>query len=72
MAGVFSNDREVVSALEEAGKSTNERVWPMPISKAHTEELKSTIADTRSTGKTRLVAPFILSARCKSFVLTTA
>jgi len=47
MAGLYANDPTLAAALAASGAAVGERVWPMPISPAHREDLNSDIADLR-------------------------
>jgi len=44
-SGLFSNDDELATALEEAGRRADDRAWHMPMSEEYTEQLKSNFAD---------------------------
>lgn len=45
---LFSNDDELSSALQKAGMSTGEKVWPLPIWEAYKSEMDSEIADIKN------------------------
>ncbi len=49
-AGLFANDEDHASAVLAAADLAGERYWRMPIDREHKEALKSSIADTKSTG----------------------
>ncbi len=49
-AGLFSNNDEVAGALTEAGLSTGERVWRMPLSAEYDKLIDSQFADMKNTG----------------------
>lgn len=49
-AGLFSKDEALAAQLAEAGAATGEKVWRMPLDKAHSEMLKSDVADMKNTG----------------------
>lgn len=48
--GYFANDESVAERLEEASKSSGERVWRMPLWEVYDQQLKSTVADFKNTG----------------------
>ncbi len=47
-AGLFGNDAALIEKLREAGESTDEFAWPMPIHPDHRAKMKSKIADLRN------------------------
>ena len=49
-SGLFTNNEDHASAVLAAGDLAGERYWRMPIDPEHKEALKSSIADTKSTG----------------------
>ncbi len=49
-AGLFCNNDRLSSELMEAGESTGERLWPMPLDEEYQENIESKIADMRQTG----------------------
>jgi len=49
-AGLFSNDDELLDALEQAGKRAEDLAWPMPIGEEYAEGLKSNFADFANVG----------------------
>jgi leucyl aminopeptidase len=49
-AGLFANDETLSKQLVAAGTATGERLWPMPISEAYDERIKSDIADMKNDG----------------------
>ncbi len=49
-AGLFGNDDALAEELEEAGRETGERLWPMPIFPGHDEAIKSPYSDLRNSG----------------------
>ena len=48
--GYFANDESVAERLEEASKTSGERVWRMPLWEVYDQQLKSTVADFKNTG----------------------
>lgn len=49
VTGLFSNDDKLADALMEAGLTTYERLWRLPIYSEYKEALKSKIADMRNS-----------------------
>ncbi|HLC79110.1 MAG TPA: leucyl aminopeptidase family protein [archaeon] len=50
-AGLFSTDKALGDKMYEAGLSTYERVWPMPLFEEYLDETKGERSDLRSLGK---------------------
>jgi leucyl aminopeptidase len=48
--GYFANDESIAKRIEDASKSSGERVWRMPLWEVYDEQLKSTVADFKNTG----------------------
>ena len=49
-AGLFSNNDELSERIAEAGKSTGEAVWRMPLGPAYDKMIDSKFADMKNTG----------------------
>ena len=49
-AGLFSNNDELAQKLTEAGLTTGEKVWRMPMGPAYEKQIESRFADIRNTG----------------------
>ena len=49
-AGVFSNDDKLAERLAEAGRTTGERVWRLPLDPAYDKMIRSKIADMKNIG----------------------
>ncbi|MEL6819703.1 MAG: leucyl aminopeptidase [Pseudomonadota bacterium] len=49
-AGLFSNDDELAGQINEAGMSTGEKVWRMPIGPEYDKMIDSTFADMKNIG----------------------
>ncbi|MET0390454.1 MAG: leucyl aminopeptidase [Polyangiales bacterium] len=49
-AGLFSNDEQLLEAYRQAGETTGEQFWPLPLDEDLRDELKSSIADLKHTG----------------------
>jgi leucyl aminopeptidase len=50
-AGLFTDSETLVQQLTYAGQQVGEKVWRLPLDQAYADELKSTIADLKNTGK---------------------
>lgn len=50
-AGLFTDSEPLVQQLTYAGQQVGEKVWRLPLDQAYDDELKSTIADLKNTGK---------------------
>jgi leucyl aminopeptidase len=49
-AGLFANNDDLAEQIEQAGRSTGEKNWRMPLGKAYDNQLKSHIADMKNIG----------------------
>jgi len=49
-AGVFSNDDQIVSRIQAAGRYTGERVWQLPLDPFYDKMIRSKIADMKNIG----------------------
>ncbi len=49
-AGLFSNDDELANRILEAGQSTGERVWRMPLDREYDKLIDSKFADMKNAG----------------------
>jgi leucyl aminopeptidase len=49
-AGLFSNNEELASRLNEVGLATGERVWRMPLGPEYDKQIDSQFADMKNTG----------------------
>jgi leucyl aminopeptidase len=49
-AGVFSNDDQIVSRIQAAGRHTGERVWQLPLDPFYDKMIRSKIADMKNIG----------------------
>lgn len=47
---VLGNDDDLVADLEDAGETTGERAWSLPLWSEYRDDVSSTIADVRNTG----------------------
>lgn len=50
VAGLFSNDDKLASALSAAGEESGEKVWRLPLWDEYDELIKSEVADIHNTG----------------------
>lgn len=50
VAGLFSNDDRLASAIESAAAETGEKVWRLPLWELYDEQIKSDVADVSNTG----------------------
>ena len=50
ITGVMGNDDDLVNGLVEAGKTTSEAVWPMPILETHKKDMKGQVGDLKNIG----------------------
>ncbi len=50
-AGIFSNHRELSNNMVQAGETSGERVWPMPLWDEYQQFLKSDLADIKNVGR---------------------
>ena len=48
--GLFGNDERLVEAVRDAGETTGERAWPLPLFDEHRKAMHSQIADLRNAG----------------------
>lgn len=49
-SGLYSNDEDLLFALESASEFTNDLVWHMPLDDSYNEQLNSKIADVQNIG----------------------
>ena len=69
-AGLYSNHSPLTHDLNNAGKSTGDRVWEMPLWDEYQEQLKSNFADLANIGGKEagsVTAAIFLSAFCKKY-----
>lgn len=50
IAGLWSNNRNLVEELKNASESSGEQIWEMPMQNSYKEGLKSMLADLKNTG----------------------
>ncbi len=68
MAAVFSPDRSLEATIHEAGRSTGERCWPMPLPDDYREFLESEIADISNLPSTRYGGAITAALFLREFV----
>jgi leucyl aminopeptidase len=68
VGALFSNNDELANALFDAGETSGERVWRLPLHAAYAEEMKSDIADIKNLGS-RPVAGAITAAKFLEFFI---
>ena len=49
-AGLFGNDADLMAALQAAGETSGERVWPLPLWDDYFSQIKGDIADLKNSG----------------------
>lgn len=50
LAGLYSSDPDLLADLQNAGRRTDEGLWPLPLEPAYKEHIKSTLADLKNVG----------------------
>ncbi len=50
MAGLMGNDEQLNKTIEEAAKTSGEKVWQLPCGDEYADEMKSKIADLKNSG----------------------
>lgn len=53
VAGLMSNDHDVLKAVQNAAAAENELVWPLPMFDLYDEKIKSKVADIKNVGNGR-------------------
>ncbi|RMH52361.1 MAG: leucyl aminopeptidase [Zetaproteobacteria bacterium] len=49
-SGLLGNDERMIKALQEAGRRSGDRAWPLPLFDDYQEQIKSEIADIKNVG----------------------
>ena len=49
-AALYSNDKGLLSKMKSAGEISGELCWPMPLTDAYNEQIKSEVADLKNVG----------------------
>jgi len=71
IAGLLSNNDDLAETLFEAGESTGERLWRLPLYKEYGDDLKSDIADTSNVSSSRNAGTIVGAMFIKNFVRNT-
>jgi leucyl aminopeptidase len=66
--GLFGNHEGLSSAIEKAGRSAGERMWPMPCGDEHREAMRSQIADLKNVSGNRDAGASTAAAFLSTFV----
>ena len=66
--GFFTKDESLVTKIKQASKQTGERVWQMPLTKEHTEDIKSVFADVANISSTKGAGSSTAAAFLEHFV----
>lgn len=53
VAGLYTNNNNLQTAIEQAAKRSNEKLWSMPVEDSYKETLKSKIADWKNISSSR-------------------
>ena len=69
-AGIMGNDDNLISEIQSASEKSGEAYWKLPIWDAHSDSLKSEVADMKNTGS-RMGGASIAGAFLKNFVSKT-
>jgi len=68
MAGLMSNDDDLVDQLKAAADSSGEKVWHLPCTDEYSDDLKTPIADICNIGNSRWGGAITAGAYLKAFV----
>ena len=49
-SGAFTNNQDLLSAVAQAGETSGERIWQLPMFEEYKEQNKSQVADVKNTG----------------------
>lgn len=66
--GAFTNNQAFLDNLISVSKTTNEKIWQLPITKAFHEELKSYSADIKNSSGNRLAGASVAAAFLEKFI----
>jgi leucyl aminopeptidase len=50
VSGMMGNDDDLAAQVRQAGETTRERVWPLPLWEEHRDLIKSDVADMKNSG----------------------
>lgn len=68
IAGLMSNNENLLNKIRAAADSAGERVWPLPLVDGYEDEIKSDVADVTNTHKTRYGGVILGGLFLKEFV----
>lgn len=67
-AGLMSNDDDLAEELEECGRLTHERVWPLPLWSDYRELIKGSDSDIKNSSGKRYAHPIVGGMFLKEFI----
>ena len=70
-AGLFSNNDELATSLNEAGLKVGEKLWRLPLAKAYDKQIDSVIADVKNIGNGRSAGSITAAQFLQRFVNET-
>ncbi|MBX3487429.1 MAG: leucyl aminopeptidase [Candidatus Paracaedibacteraceae bacterium] len=70
-AGLFSNNDELASSLNDAGLKVGEKLWRLPLAKAYDKQIDSVIADVKNIGNGRSAGSITAAQFLQRFVNQT-
>ncbi len=70
-AGLFSNNDELASSLNDAGLKVGEKFWRLPLAKAYDKQIDSVIADVKNIGNGRSAGSITAAQFLQRFVNNT-
>ncbi len=71
LPAIFSNDRELLSELQELGERHSDPLWPLPMWANYDDELSSRIADLNNVSSSAFAGSIIGALFLKRFVTAT-
>jgi leucyl aminopeptidase len=70
-AGLFANDEQLSQQLVAAGRTVNEKLWPMPLGESYDRQLDSDAADVKNIGGGREAGSITAAQFIQRFVNNT-
>ena len=67
-SGLFTRDKKMEEQIMEAGFSSGEKIWPLPLNDFHVKDIKSTVADVANISSTGLAGSSTAAAFLEHFV----
>lgn len=67
-AGIFGNDKQLIDELIKVGEKKFEKLFPLPLTEEHVEELKCSEADLNSMGATKYAGASTAAAFLSQFI----